>query len=765
MTIEPLAPRREAGTRVTIRASHELLALFLMALLAPLFTLAIHVPILTFVICAVGYLLVPGLLFQMAFFRADIRLLSTSLYAVGTSIAYWLIGGLALNSVLPHFGVARPLSLTYLLVFHLSATGILFVVAHYSCRNRIGSFTRTPLNLTSILLILIAFFLPFISLAGSNILNNSGSGVVTEFMIIAVACSVIIVPLLRKHIVTENIYPLMVLSIALSLLLMYSMRSWHVLGYDITNELRVFMSTLRHERWLMSYYPGQPYNACLSITVLPTALAQLFRMSPEYVFKLIYPVVFSVSSVVVYAIARRFLGPVLGFLAAVLVVAQVWYFEQLPAVARQEIGLVFFGLVCLSVLDSSLGRRQRSVLTSLFIVCLVLSHYSTAYVWLLLLIAAVAGRYVIGGLRKKRLVTGSNMTIGMVLVTVLAIVIWQGPVTHSAVTAEKLGRTLPREVVAALSPTSVREGLQTAFSPGPSRNTDASIRAALAGAVAARPGAAQGYYPPATYQGYAPHPVADQIRARDYLPGPLGPVLLNGANLIKNIVSGLFSAIGLALLILEYRKRGGRSRHDLTLMSFGAFFLMVVMLASPYLQIYYNLTRLYVQLFIILAIVAIIGFWYVVRRNRRYGIPAIGFAIAAIIVFQTGLLGEVAGGPLMVTMAPAQKTSNSVYVYDTEVAAARWLQTNRNPMYPVYADAVASLRLRAYAGSGIDTTGEVLPEVMRIDSYVYAIRANVIRQHEYLLHDNGLLVFGYPSAFLNSNKDLIYDNGQSQVYR
>ena len=61
---------------------------------------------------------------------------------------------------------------------------------------------------------------------------------------------------------------------SLALLFVASMRSWHVVGWDINAELQVFRLT-EAGYWSMSHLQDA-YNACLSITLLPTIFSSLF---------------------------------------------------------------------------------------------------------------------------------------------------------------------------------------------------------------------------------------------------------------------------------------------------------------------------------------------------------------------------------------------------------------------------------------------------------------------------------------------------------
>src|ERR1700680_2775123 len=72
--------------------------------------------------------------------------------------------------------------------------------------------------------------------------------------------------------------------IGLALLFTTSLRSWYATGHDIEREIYVFQLTNTHHIWSMAFYQDA-YNACLSITILPTILTNLLVIQDIYVYK------------------------------------------------------------------------------------------------------------------------------------------------------------------------------------------------------------------------------------------------------------------------------------------------------------------------------------------------------------------------------------------------------------------------------------------------------------------------------------------------
>ena len=72
-------------------------------------------------------------------------------------------------------------------------------------------------------------------------------------------------------------------------------------GHDIQQEYLVFQLTEFHGHWSMAYF-NDPYNACLSITILPTELSRIIQVDSPYIFKLFFQMIFALCPVMAYGI-------------------------------------------------------------------------------------------------------------------------------------------------------------------------------------------------------------------------------------------------------------------------------------------------------------------------------------------------------------------------------------------------------------------------------------------------------------------------------
>ena len=187
-------------------------------------------------------------------------------------------------------------------------------------------------------------------------------------------------------------YPLAVFVSGLALLYYETLISNYLQGYDILLEKYLASMVVASGSWSatlsLSYY-----NSALSVVLLAPILASTCGISIVWLFKVVYPLIFALVPVALYLVFRAQTNDKVAFVSAFLFVAVQEFFVELSAIARQEIGELFLVLIILVMVDKQLKRRN--VLTIIFALALVVSHYSLAYVFISLLIAALLGLTVL----------------------------------------------------------------------------------------------------------------------------------------------------------------------------------------------------------------------------------------------------------------------------------------------------------------------------------------------------------------------------------
>jgi len=328
------------------------------------------------------YVLLPGFLISLILRIKKLSFWENLLFIVGLSIAFLELGGLLLNILLPLFDVENPLGFQNIVCGFDVFLLLLFVCAWVRTKQleiRIQLPKRS--NIEKVLYILPIFF-PVLATLGAIVLNNGGSDILTLILLGSIAAYSLIIMLFRDKIAVD-LYPYAIFFMGVASLFTTSLRSWYITGHDIEREFYVFQLTNTHHIWNMAFYQD-PYNACLSITILPTVLTSLLSIQDMYVYKVIFQILFAISPVLVFFIIRNYTIPVFAFLSAFFFMSFPTFFNDMPMLNRQEIGFIFFGLVLYMILLSKLSLSIRKILFIIFALGVVVSHYSTNFVLLAL---------------------------------------------------------------------------------------------------------------------------------------------------------------------------------------------------------------------------------------------------------------------------------------------------------------------------------------------------------------------------------------------
>ena len=262
---------------------------------------------------------------------------------VGLAISFSLFvltaGGLLSNTLLPHMGIARPLDKPFLLAgFFLVLNALIFAVWKMNGEVRITLKKYLIFeNIRDTILALTPAFFVLMSIAGAIRLNNGATGLVTLLMLIGMVVYISVLIYYAEE-VGEEVIPTAVFFIGLSLLLMTSLRGWHITGHDIQREYGVFQLTKENGVWSMGQY-RDAYNACMSITILPTIFSKLLKISDPYIYKVLFQILFATVPVTLFLLLRRYVSATVAFLSVLYFLAFPTFFSDMPFLLRQEIAL------------------------------------------------------------------------------------------------------------------------------------------------------------------------------------------------------------------------------------------------------------------------------------------------------------------------------------------------------------------------------------------------------------------------------------------
>jgi uncharacterized membrane protein len=724
-------------------------------------------------------LALPTLLLVNKLIAPTVALAEALILGLASTLLALILGGLALNQALPLAGVERPLDRVPALLA-LDAALVALVAWRFDRRRPFPSLALAAREWTVLGLGAIA---TVGAVAGAVRLDNGGSGVVTLGALVVAAVAVLALLAWRRSL-AEGVICAVLFLLATALLLMTSLRGWYITGHDIQQEFHALELTSGNGAWDISLF-REPYNACLSVTILPTVLGRIARLHDPYVLKVVLQILFAVCPVLVYRIARRFVGVGASVLAAVYFMAFPTFFTDMVFLTRQEIAFIFLGAAYLVITDGDRGLRERRTWLIVLALGVVLSHYSTTYVLIAVMamawLAARGGEWIArarrGRARERLRVRREPLviTLPIVLTITLMAVVWTWPLTGTSGQLEKTVLSSASGVVSGgllgNRSSDVSYSLLLGHTEPPAQRLATYRRDSLEETAAAR--AAGTYYPRTVVDRY-PTPLA---QTSDLPLTALG----RGVSRIGVPVSRVNSLLrgGLARMLQVFLVIGlvaaglgamawFRPTHEFFLLAAASLVAVLSQLVLPELTLEYGLLRAVEQGLFVLAPFVVAGS---VVSFAWLGPRAAG-TIAAVLgltffLSLTGVLPGLLGGyPAQLHLANSGDYYDLYYVQPEERAAVRWLAATADPAAQVQSERQSGRYASSALGASdaLAASGDIYPTLLRPDSYVFLGESTARDGRAAVSIDGEELSYAYPLAMLDATKDLVYSNGRALVY-
>ena len=353
---------------------------------------------------------------------------------VAASTGFLMLAALGTSLLLHGSGVAQPLSRGPLVLMVNGMLGLLAVLVA-RIREPIASLLdyRVP-SASQVAVGGALMLLPLASAAAAEAVNH-GAGPRPAVAVLVAAGSLLVGLLFASGRVPGWVLSAGLYAVAVAVVYSYSFSGDRLFGWDIQQEFRAFSLTMQAGSWSPAVH-GDPYRAMLSITVLPVVLGRLTGISGISVLRVVDPLLFAFFPVLVYAVAARWVSRTAAFAAAAFVVVQLAFAQQLPAITRQEVALLFFAVLVAVAFDDDLPVKYRRVVVLLAGCTLAFTHYSTAYVTSLVLVFAWLAYCLFRHMRRRqgdrsarrRRVLSAWVVFGILGFTIF----WNFGVTHSS---------------------------------------------------------------------------------------------------------------------------------------------------------------------------------------------------------------------------------------------------------------------------------------------------------------------------------------------
>lgn len=200
-----------------------------------------------------------------------------------------------------------------------------------------------------------------------------------------------VVPLLVQiGIFEKETYPILIYISSLALLYHVMLATDYISGYDIHLEYYYAKLALFNLKW--DWTIQSRFNSVASITILAPIYALLLEIPIYKIFKIIYPSLFSLTPVGLYYLYLRVTNHLkkltqwnidihkLSFYSTFFFFSVFMYYRDMAQLLRQQIAELFIVLAILGI------SEKRKMLSVLFIIAMILSHYGLAFIIMFILI-------------------------------------------------------------------------------------------------------------------------------------------------------------------------------------------------------------------------------------------------------------------------------------------------------------------------------------------------------------------------------------------
>lgn len=354
-----------------------------------------NVPIIRQIIGFIFLTFVPGTLIIKSFNLNSLGITKNLLYSVGLSVSFVMFTGFLMNMLYPLIGIYNPISIYPLsITFNLLVLFLLFMSfvnfrtnsypSHFS--NNISSVLKYLFSLPNLFILL----LPFLSVFGAlrmYLFNDNRVSLLLIFLI------VVIVGLISfRKIMPTTSYPLVVFVISLSLLWNNSLISYELVGPDIFWEFTTQEDVIINSTWNSLVHFN--INGLLSTVMLTPIYSIFLNLDSTWVFKIIFPLIFSLLPLSLFQIYREQTNDNFALLSAFFFMSFPVFFSEMIQLPRQQIAELFVALSVLLFIDKNINLFKKSVILMVFLFSIVVSHYGTSYLYLLYLILVVSIQHI-----------------------------------------------------------------------------------------------------------------------------------------------------------------------------------------------------------------------------------------------------------------------------------------------------------------------------------------------------------------------------------
>lgn len=624
--------------------------------------------------------IMPGIVI-INFLKPNLEKIERIIFSVGVSLAFFMGIGFVVNFLGPALGVLAPLGSTPLLITTFFIIDPLALLACKASSNRtddcvsIVNYGSRKLDF----FVPFLFLLPLLSIIGALNVAVAPHSSNSVLLLVLFAIAALAVSLAFCKQLSSEMYLSILFAIALALLFQFAFFSNYLVGGDIFSEYSAFDSVLK-----LSYWDIQGLgrlNAMLSVTILPTIYSNIMGINGIWVFKAIYPLLFSLVPLGLYQLFRSQIGERSAFFSVFFFMSNFVFFMELPELPRQMIAELFYILLFLTIVKKDLQNPAKLIFFCFFSFGVIASHYAMAYIFFAFIVAF----WLIGRFRKQ----ASILNFSMITLFGTLLFGWYIYTSSGSTFSDLLG------TISYLSQNFLSDFLNP------------------------------------------------QSRGATTLAGLGNPVVTTFLHIVGQYLFNLTELlifIGIVAALVKYKRRFFENGHNVfALLNLVLLGLCVII---PGLALTFNMERFYQVSLFFLAPFCILGGIYIlslVFRNKInakvLGLIMVLAVLVPVFLFQTGFIYEItkeesASLPLSSYRFDSIAIAWSGIIKSPAVLGAEWLRQNNKNMTVIYTDALSvfSLQLMNVQHRALLYPNQSIPS----HSFVYLTEYNLYHEVLYL---------------------------------
>ena len=678
--------------------------------------------------------ILPGILILQILKLNKIELTEKFVLVVGLSIFFLMFVGLLLNNLSLSFGYETPLSTISLLISFNRAFIVLAIIGYKINKDPIFSLPNLNLSPPEKAFLIVPILFPALGIFGIHIMNTTDNNIILMFLLFLIPIYVAFVCFFNQKF-SKRLYPVVIFLISISLLLLMSLRSNHIIGVDIHREYYYFQTTLNNLHW--SVWGHSTLDACLSISLLPTIYHSILNIAPEFLYKIFYSLLFSIFPLIVDILSKKYIGELYGFLASCFSMFQQ-YFLFAEFYPRTLTAVLFFALTMLVLFNDNIDPLKKRILFIVFMVSCMVSHYATTYIFFFIMLGTFIGLEILS----KKYTFKKVISLTITILFFAFIIFWYSQVTEAAFNS---GVRFIENTFTNLNKFFVEE---------------------------MRSGSIQTVY-------------GEGIRERGL------PYIIE---FVLACLTFMFIGIGIITLIRRYKEMSfpelklkkpdflkEKIEVGYFMITLGCAGLLVAMVALPFVSTRYGMIRLYAVATTILSLFFVIGGVTVSRYlNQLIAVfrgkalkknisQARAYLVILLVLIPyflcvTGVTYQMFGVPRSIILNSEGEQYDPYYVQDQESYGAKWLKISTYDKVEIYAARYGPMRLLSQGGIHASFAKSLIEDKKPIKKgYIYLRYYNVVDGKLVGLERHPHNMTEYSDIFGEMCK--VYANGGSEVWK